>query len=34
MNDYGYAAGFTSRAEFCPMCGRKLRRMDDENKDH
>ena len=19
---------------FCPMCGRKLRRMDDENKDH
>lgn len=24
MNDYGYVAGFTSRAEFCPFCGAEI----------
>lgn len=24
MDDYGYAAGFTSRAEFCPFCGAEI----------
>lgn len=24
MNDYGYATGFISRAEFCPFCGAEI----------